>query len=130
MAQAQELEVRLDGARVTTFAIGGAANPTRLHPASRRGLSRAIEEPLQVRFRQGRHARSASRSRNRTPQSRRGRALPGVGLTTTINFEMGLDYVHIGGPHNAVAPGETPSRRLIFTCRPARPAEEDACARF
>src|SRR6185369_5070783 len=36
---------------------------------------------------------------------------------------------HIGGPYNAVAPGDTPSRRLIFTCRPVRPADEDSCAR-
>ena len=44
-------------------------------------------------------------------------------------FEMGLDFVHIGGPYNATGPGETPSRRAIFTCRPARPADEDRCAR-
>jgi len=35
----------------------------------------------------------------------------------------------IGGPYNASGRGETASRRTIFTCRPARPAQESACAR-
>jgi mono/diheme cytochrome c family protein len=35
----------------------------------------------------------------------------------------------IGGPYQPTGRGETPSRRAIFTCRPARPADEPACAR-
>ena len=35
----------------------------------------------------------------------------------------------IGGPYNATARGDTPSRRAIFVCRPDRPAQEPACAR-
>ena len=40
-----------------------------------------------------------------------------------------LDVFSITGPYNPAGPGDTPSRRRIFTCRPAAPAEEDACAR-
>jgi hypothetical protein len=40
-----------------------------------------------------------------------------------------IDYVKIQGPYQATGPGDTPSRRRIFTCRPSRPAEEAACAR-
>ena len=35
----------------------------------------------------------------------------------------------IGGPYNATARGDTPSRRAIFVCQPERPAQEPACAR-
>jgi len=35
----------------------------------------------------------------------------------------------VTGPFNATGPGDTPSRRKIFTCRPATPAEEQPCAR-
>ena len=35
----------------------------------------------------------------------------------------------IGGPYKPTGRGETPSRRTIFVCRPARPAQEPACAR-
>jgi hypothetical protein len=34
----------------------------------------------------------------------------------------------IGGPYNATGAGETPSRREIFTCRPATTSEELPCA--
>jgi hypothetical protein len=34
----------------------------------------------------------------------------------------------IGGPYNATGAGETPSRREIFSCRPAIAAEETPCA--
>jgi mono/diheme cytochrome c family protein len=37
--------------------------------------------------------------------------------------------VTIRGPFNATGPGDTPSRQRIFTCRPANPAAEPACAK-
>src|SRR5207253_6414491 len=41
------------------------------------------------------------------------------------HFEM----FTVTGPFNAKGPGDTPSRRKIFTCRPTSPGDEDACAR-
>ena len=44
----------------------------------------------------------------------------------------GIGRVEIRGPYNATGPGDTPSRRRIFTCRPAsgEPAEQELrCAR-
>ena len=35
----------------------------------------------------------------------------------------------VGGPYTPTGRGDTPSRRTIFVCRPARPAQEPACAR-
>jgi hypothetical protein len=35
----------------------------------------------------------------------------------------------IGGPYDPAGRGDTVSRRKIFVCRPARPAQEPACAR-
>jgi mono/diheme cytochrome c family protein len=40
-----------------------------------------------------------------------------------------VDAVRIIGPYNVTGPGDTPSRRRIFVCRPANAAEETACAR-
>ncbi len=40
-----------------------------------------------------------------------------------------IDSVQISGPYNATGPGDTPSRRRIFSCRPASAKDEDACAR-
>jgi mono/diheme cytochrome c family protein len=36
--------------------------------------------------------------------------------------------VSINGPYAAKGPGDTPSRRRIFVCEPAKPAEEESCA--
>lgn len=40
-----------------------------------------------------------------------------------------LYSVSVNGPYQAKGPGDTPSRQRIFVCRPARPGEEDACAK-
>ena len=37
--------------------------------------------------------------------------------------------VSINGPYDAKGPGDTPSRRRIFVCRPAKPGEEEGCAK-
>jgi hypothetical protein len=40
-----------------------------------------------------------------------------------------LSAVTIIGPHNAKGPGDTASRRRLFTCTPANASQEAACAR-
>jgi hypothetical protein len=41
----------------------------------------------------------------------------------------GVPTLVITGPNNATGPGDTPSRRRIFTCHPTTPAQEGTCAR-
>jgi mono/diheme cytochrome c family protein len=41
----------------------------------------------------------------------------------------GVNSLGINGPLNPTGPGDTPSRRRIFVCRPPSPSEENACAR-
>ena len=36
-----------------------------------------------------------------------------------------VETVSITGPFNATGPGDTPSRRAVFTCRPTAAADED-----
>jgi len=40
-----------------------------------------------------------------------------------------LYLVSINGPYQAQGPGDTPSRRRIFVCKPAKPSEDEACAK-
>ena len=37
--------------------------------------------------------------------------------------------ISVNGPYNAKGPGDTPSRRRILVCQPAKADEEDACAK-
>ena len=41
----------------------------------------------------------------------------------------GVQGINIMGPFNPTGPGDTPSRRRLFVCRPAAAAEEEACAK-
>ena len=46
-----------------------------------------------------------------------------------VGPQLAVDVVTISGPYNAKGPGDTPSRRRIFVCRPASASEEEPCAR-
>src|SRR5262245_13171079 len=40
-----------------------------------------------------------------------------------------IEHMDITGPHAPIGPGDTPSRRRIFACRPGNAIDETACAR-
>jgi hypothetical protein len=40
-----------------------------------------------------------------------------------------LQTLSVSGPFDSSGPGDTPSRRRIFICRPSKPNEEEECAR-
>ena len=42
---------------------------------------------------------------------------------------LALDFVEIGGPFNSTGPGDTLSRRTIFSCRPDGKLAADSCAK-
>ncbi|MSV34745.1 MAG: DUF1592 domain-containing protein [Bryobacterales bacterium] len=44
-------------------------------------------------------------------------------------LQIALYSVSITGPYDTTGPGDTPSRKKIFVCKPAKPAEEEACAK-
>jgi mono/diheme cytochrome c family protein len=50
-------------------------------------------------------------------------------LFSEWGISSGVGSLSILGPFNATGPGDTPSRRKIFVCRPARPEDETPCAR-
>src|SRR6202008_3265476 len=47
----------------------------------------------------------------------------------TLPNNIGVSSVVITGPLKPTGPGDTPSRRKIFTCRPETPAQEVPCAK-
>jgi hypothetical protein len=46
-----------------------------------------------------------------------------------LGSQAGIDMVYVSGPFGGKTPQETPSRRQIFTCRPASAREEEPCAK-
>jgi hypothetical protein len=47
----------------------------------------------------------------------------------TFTTPGGVPTLVVTGPYNATGSGDTPSRRAIFSCKPANAAEETTCAR-
>jgi hypothetical protein len=44
-------------------------------------------------------------------------------------FQPSVASITVGGPYAPAGPGDTPSRRRLLVCQPARPADERPCAR-
>ena len=130
------VEVSIDGERVFVSQVGGEED----NRASDLNMSQAaetIDERLKTRvfvkagprmvgvtFVRRNHAESdeplQQHERNHDLQDMNGLPL--------------IDHVNVSGPYNAAGPGDTPSRRRVFACRPAATgsraaADEAACAR-
>ena len=115
-----QLEVTVDGERVKLETLGGA-------PAGRGGRGGGAPDPrlefplaikagprlIGVAFVQRTEARDEATLRPRT-RSR--------------GTQPAIASVTISGPHGASTPGDSPSRRRIFVCRPSGPADEVPCA--
>jgi len=46
-----------------------------------------------------------------------------------VQYYPAIGFVRIQGPFNAQRPADSASRRKVFVCRPAQPAQEAGCAR-
>jgi hypothetical protein len=149
-AEGQELEVTLNGQRVKLYKLDEVAmffmreapgKPFPLAPLSDPEEQRVrmtpdihLEFPLQVKagpqtmgvaFLQKNHDAIEDlvhRPMNSTFDSN-------IGMQYGYDTLPHLARVDITGPYNATGSGDTPSRRRIFVCRPARAAEELPCAR-
>lgn len=117
----QQVEITVDGKRVELADIHGASG------SGGRGRGASQSKPLEFRipvkagprrigvtFIQHTEAWDEATLRPRM----RGRGT-----------EPAIANVTISGPYNVTGPGDTPSRRRIFVCRPATSADEMPCAK-
>jgi len=118
ISRQRQLDIRLDGARTKLFTVGGQS---RAEAENAQGKS---DDGLEVRIpvKAGPHLVAATFLKDTVKPE-------GV-LDTAGNqaFFEGVGSISIAGPYAAKGPGDTPSRRKIFVCRPRRPEEEEACA--
>ena len=105
-SEQRELDIRLDGSRLKLFTVN------------------ASDDDLEVRVaaKAGPHIVAATFLKDTVKPE-------GI-LDSTGNqaFFEGVGTVSIGGPYGAKVPGDTPSRRKIFICRPSGSHDEDTCA--
>ena len=114
----RQLDIRLDGKRIKLFTVGGQS---RVEVENARG---ELDDGLEVRVpvKAGPHLVASTFVKDTIKTE-------GV-LDTSRNraFFEGVGSVSITGPYATKGPGDTPSRRRIFVCRPRRPGDEETCA--
>ena len=146
LANREQLDLRLDGERIQTFAIGGGCrdspeDPRCIRPPATPGTAkpseyeRTADHGLQARFSAKAGLRVlgvAFRKRLRSAPETAGALHPPVGhnrYSYATNVDMSVERVEIAGPLTTTGSGNTPSRLRIFVCRPTGPADEEPCAR-
>ena len=144
MGSPQQIEVRLDGRLVRRFTVGDADRigypsaysffgTIRGDPEWEEYVSIDADAGLIVRFQApaGTRRLGVSFVGERTePTGILERRLSGFSLSG-LGFYDGnaaVDRVEITGPYDATGPGNTASRRRIFSCRPTDASEEEGCA--
>jgi hypothetical protein len=132
LEEAHQLEILVDGARVFLASVGGTSDTEALvkNPADARMM---IETRLQARVPVKAGPRTVAVTFRQKDAAEDDYILEPF-LRTTLDpvNEAGLphiDQVVLSGPYNATGPGDTPSRRKIFVCRPANASEEVGCAK-
>jgi len=143
MGRPHQLDVRLDGQRVTLFTIGGEA-PGKPAPATYVGNILAdadwekymheADQALEVRIPVTAGTRVLGVSFLDTVTEAEGILQPaqtGFDRATNELYDgnPAVDSVSIGGPYAVGGPGSAESRRKLFICRPGAASEEEACAR-
>ena len=143
MGEAHQIDLRLDGALLKRFTIGGEgrgmtapesfAGNTQGDPAWEAYMHTA-DDGLEVRVPVKAGPRDVSVSFLRQHVEPEGVLQPpqrGFARTTNELYfgEPAVDRVLIGGPYDGSIAVDTPSRRRIFVCRPATRAAEEPCAK-
>ena len=145
MREAQQLDVRLDGVLLESFTVGDAERygypsaftffgTIRGDPDWEEYVSKGADAHLNLRFQApaGQHTVGIAFANARTePTGVLERRLSGFSLSGSGHYHdnAAVARVDIVGPHSVTGPGDTPSRREVFTCRPVAPDSEEPCAR-
>lgn len=121
-----QFEVRVDGKRVAQFALGGEKSPPKTFQYDG-------DEVLQAKVfvKAGLHQVMATmlKSDDVMPEGAGPDRLSLFSRNSDNgNSPVAIASIHIGGPYNGEVPQESPSRKLVFVCRPANAADELPCA--
>jgi len=134
--QRQKLELSIDGEPIHVFELTPEAAQSG-RATARAENRRALDADWMVKFQAKAGPRSVTLTfLNRTPALLENllepfeKPVPG-GPNGYYPTQKGayLRNVEIIGPFTIAEPGDTPSRRRIFTCRPAKAADEAACSK-
>jgi hypothetical protein len=125
-----QLEIAVDGERVFLGTIGGDAEAGQTGTITNK--SDATDARLRVRVRVKAGPRLVTATFVRKIAESTNRLRPFLRSNAGTYDSTGRPHVKaltITGPFNPTGPGDTPSRRRIFACRPSTSVAEEPCAR-
>ncbi|HUK35159.1 MAG TPA: DUF1592 domain-containing protein, partial [Vicinamibacterales bacterium] len=125
-----QLEIAVDGERVFLGTIGGEAEDGQTGTITEK--SDATDARLRVRVSVKAGPRFVTAAFVRQIAENANRLRPFLRSNAGTYDSTGRPHVKsltVAGPFNATGPGDTPSRRRIFSCRPASASAEEDCAR-
>jgi mono/diheme cytochrome c family protein len=143
MGSPHQLDIRIDGALVERLSVGGGAQgravPSSFTSTGEAGdprweeYVRTADAGLEARLpvKAGPHFVGVSFVRKMfEPEGIFQPRQAGEVHANEVYYDgyANVGSVSIGGPYKVTGPGDTPSRREIFICQPARQADEEACA--
>jgi hypothetical protein len=143
MGERHQLDFRLDGALLKRFSVGGEAKGMTT-PENFAGNTQGDPEweeymhtadahlELRVAVTAGLHDVGVSFVRRQwEPEGILQPPQTGFGRTTNEYYHgnPAVEILSIGGPYGEPTPGDSPSRRKVFVCRPRDAASEEPCAR-
>jgi mono/diheme cytochrome c family protein len=135
LGEPNQIEVRLDRARVKEFTVGGEGprNPWGA-VASASLYEQTADDGLELRLRVNAGSRLITVAFPRKSGVPEGVLEPRLSVGTyefagDRDSYMSVATVQITGPYNGTTPKDTPSRRRIFVCSPSGAQDEDACAK-
>jgi hypothetical protein len=131
LEEPHQVEILVDGERVLQATVGGKEDTdlaTRNPVSSRESLEARLQ--IRTRIKAGPHLVGATFARKDNAEVD---TILQPFLRTTLDpvNEVGLPHIEsliVAGPYSPTGPGDTPSRRRIFVCRPGNAADELLCA--
>ncbi|MCS7023321.1 MAG: DUF1592 domain-containing protein [Bryobacteraceae bacterium] len=122
LRQAHDLEISIDGVRVGLFTVRPPASPDHSQ----------VDQHLKVRIpvKAGPHTVIAAFPKKASPllETERQPYAAHFNMDRHPRINPAVFSLTINGPYAVQAPGDTPSRKRIFVCRPASLEEEETCA--
>ena len=127
-----QLEVIVDGERALLAPVGGPEDYTQ-SSLNATNVVNSLAERLQVRVKVKAGQRPVGAAFLQKTAAQGANRLQSFQRSTLIATDhLGLPHVEnitVSGPFNATGTIETPSRRRLFICQPAKAQEEPGCAR-
>ncbi len=132
LESAHEVEFTIDDERVHAAKLGGPEDLAALFQAPT-DTGDAVDARLRVRVPVKAGSHDVTVAFVQEPQTARPDRLQRYLRSSVDNFDWSgqphIQTLSVTGPFNSVGPGDTPSRRRIFICRPFPQAAEAACAK-